>query len=165
VARRRRARAKDLSAVSRAIADFGAATVVFDAQPIVFDWHGNVARPIVDLCDQVAAAAPTVTNFLIATNAVQLKTGHGTNEAGTIQVEVAARKPWRTAYVRHYPRPFVVVGDQVLTDGLLAWRLGGDFVEWSDPAPMPLWPRWQRRAGALIAPLIFKSHGRAESNE
>ena len=50
-----------------------------------------------------------------------------------------------------------VVGDQVLTDGLLAWRLGADFLF----SPLrevdePLWPAIQRRVGALVRGVLFE---------
>ena len=38
-----------------------------------------------------------------------------------------ARKPLLTRPYRDLPRPAVLVGDQVATDGVLAWRLGYAF--------------------------------------
>ena len=38
-----------------------------------------------------------------------------------------AAKPFLTRRHRDLPRPAVLVGDQVATDGLLAWRLGFAF--------------------------------------
>lgn len=50
-----------------------------------------------------------------------------------------------------------IVGDQVVTDGLLAWRLGGQFLHCVID-PDDAYPRQatMRRLGRLIAPLIFR---------
>ena len=40
----------------------------------------------------------------------------------------SAGKPMRTAAYRLFPRPGMVIGDQVATDGILARRLGFTFV-------------------------------------
>ena len=41
-----------------------------------------------------------------------------------------ARKPWVVRDLRNLPVPRAVVGDQILTDGLLAWRLQSPFIQW-----------------------------------
>lgn len=48
-----------------------------------------------------------------------------------------------------------VVGDQVLTGGLLAWRLGVPFYYWHSPSRVSWWPRAQRAAGTLLEWAIF----------
>ena len=50
-----------------------------------------------------------------------------------------------------------VVGDQVLTDGVLAWRLGATFVHLAiDVETETLRQAAMRRVGATLTPLIFR---------
>lgn len=68
-----------------------------------------------------------------------------------------ARKPFfapRTAFLTGGHRTFVV-GDQYLTDGLLAWRCGFTFVLVEGRLNQPWWPRWQHRIGLLASPWFF----------
>jgi hypothetical protein len=66
-----------------------------------------------------------------------------------------ARKPWRISYVVDVPRPIVVLGDQIVTDGLLAFRLHGQFLHWRGHGRVPWWPRLQRIIGELLVRLMF----------
>lgn len=55
------------------------------------------------------------------------------------------------------PLPGAVVGDQVATDGLPAWRLGYTFVRYAPSLPdAPPGPRVLARLGRLVKPLIFR---------
>jgi hypothetical protein len=68
----------------------------------------------------------------------------------------AAGKPLRTAAYRDFPRPGVVIGDQVATDGVLAWRLDYTFVQYRPELDrIPAGPRVMKRLGELIRPLLF----------
>lgn len=52
--------------------------------------------------------------------------------------------------------PTVVVGDQPLTDGFIAWRLGVPFILVPGCSESePLWPKMMRIAGTLLLPLFF----------
>jgi predicted HAD superfamily phosphohydrolase YqeG len=68
----------------------------------------------------------------------------------------SAGKPLRTAAYRRFPRPGMVIGDQVATDGILARRLGYAFVLY-DPqsSEVPAGPRLMGAAGRLVRPLLF----------
>jgi len=69
---------------------------------------------------------------------------------------VSAGKPLRTAPYRGLPRPAAVVGDQLLTDGLLARRLGCAFLHWDPPLDgVPAGPRVLRLLGRLARPVLF----------
>jgi hypothetical protein len=75
-----------------------------------------------------------------------------------MQVEfvTSARKPIRTAPYLDFPRPGVVIGDQVLTDGLLARRLRYTFLHYSPaPSAMPRGPRLLSQVGGLVRPVLF----------
>ncbi|HVT67846.1 MAG TPA: hypothetical protein VHF26_08870, partial [Trebonia sp.] len=68
----------------------------------------------------------------------------------------SAGKPLRTAPYRGLPRPAAVVGDQLLTDGLLARRLGCVFLHWDPPLDrVPAGPRVLRLLGRLARPVVF----------
>ncbi len=64
-----------------------------------------------------------------------------------------ARKPW-TRGIPRLPTPggWVVCGDQLVTDGLLAWRLRAPFVHYVDAALRPPW--WPRLQSAVADPLL-----------
>ncbi len=69
-----------------------------------------------------------------------------------------ARKPFFTPpeEFRQYGCRTVVVGDQYLTDGLLAWRLGFSFALVEAPGRKPAWPRLQVSVGRKLSRLFFK---------
>jgi hypothetical protein len=68
----------------------------------------------------------------------------------------SAGKPLRTSAYRRFPRPGVVIGDQVAADGILARRLGYTFVLF-DPqlTGMPAGPRLMAAWGRLVRPLLY----------
>jgi hypothetical protein len=68
----------------------------------------------------------------------------------------SAGKPVRIAPYQGFPRPGVVVGDQIATDGLLARRLGYAFVDYRPPLDeIPAGPRLLRQLGQLVRPVAF----------
>jgi hypothetical protein len=70
----------------------------------------------------------------------------------------SARKPLLVTAYQDLPRPGVVIGDQVATDGILAWRLGYTFVHYAPQLPgVPLGPRLMRQVGRPIRPLLFRN--------
>lgn len=72
----------------------------------------------------------------------------------------AAAKPFRTAPYRHLPLPGLMVGDQVATDGVLAWRLGYAFLHVRPlPASTPAGPRIMNHLGRPLRPFLFKRNG------
>jgi predicted HAD superfamily phosphohydrolase YqeG len=67
----------------------------------------------------------------------------------------SAAKPLRTTAYQRFPRPGVVIGDQVATDGILARRLGYAFIRVDRPARVPPGARLMAAAGRLVRPLLF----------
>jgi hypothetical protein len=67
-----------------------------------------------------------------------------------------ALKPLRTKLYRGLPGPGVVIGDQVATDGLLAYRLGYSFVRYRPPGRLEPGPRAMAALGELVRPLVFR---------
>ncbi len=73
-------------------------------------------------------------------------------------------KPWTTrrrlGIRRRSKTPIWVIGDQILSDGLLAWRLGATFLQCAiDPADDYPGQARMRRLGRYVAPLIFRKNG------
>jgi hypothetical protein len=70
----------------------------------------------------------------------------------------SAGKPLRSKPYRGLPRPGLVVGDQLPTDGLLARRLGYGFVHYQPDLPgTPRGPRAMRMLGHTLRPILFTS--------
>jgi predicted HAD superfamily phosphohydrolase YqeG len=69
-----------------------------------------------------------------------------------------ARKPLRTAPYRDLPTPGIVIGDQIATDGVLAWRLGYAFLRYTpDTLTFPLGPRIMGGPGRPLRKLLFRN--------
>lgn len=116
----------DLAAAATWVVELGARSVVLDVEPLVAVWDtGDTAlRDGVEDAAAVLAALPGVEVVGFATNSLRRLTG--TVPGGGFFV-TAARKPLLTRPYRNLPKPAVLVGDQLVTDGLLAWRLGFAF--------------------------------------
>jgi hypothetical protein len=69
----------------------------------------------------------------------------------------AARKPFTRGLDSPRGLPRIVIGDQCLTDGLLAVRTRATFVRLRfRNGHVPLWPRLQNIAGWLVRPLFVR---------
>jgi predicted HAD superfamily phosphohydrolase YqeG len=135
-------------------------TLVLDVQPLVVDWQAQSrgfpasARKVAGI---VRASLPSVTNLVFATNSNFPRVAITAQGTLHILIVTRARKPWRTGYLQGVPRPVAVVGDQLLTDGLLAWRLGALFLHWHGSEATPWWPHAQSCFGHFLQPLFFRS--------
>lgn len=144
--------------------DLSARTIVLDVEPLVAYW--NTGQDVLDAgIAQVlgeVAAGPDVAVVCFSTNSARRPSAvPGPGGPGPRVVYVAsARKPFRTAPYRDFPRPGVVIGDQVATDGLLARRLGYTFLHYCpDLADAPAGPRFMSDLGRPLEPLLFTRHG------
>lgn len=54
----------------------------------------------------------------------------------------------------------VVIGDQWLIDGLLAWRLNARFVLWTERRPSPWWATLQQLAGLVLVRPLYRRERR-----
>lgn len=137
--------------VRQALRSRDVATVLFDVEPLLRPWSGtgDLSGVEDDLRDRLTDL-PSVRRVAVVTNS---KRYHG---SGRLEVYSGARKPWCAARFVNGERPLAIVGDTVLTDGLLAWRLDALFVHWAAPDP-PWWPRVQRWCGRIVAPLLFRT--------
>jgi hypothetical protein len=148
--------------VVAAVADLRPATLVVDVQPFVAPWGCGgdaMVAGAAGLSRQLAAAAPDLGNLVFATNARLALPGGLDSEWPKVTFVSAAHKPWRIGYLVTAPRPVVVVGDQVITDGLLAARLRGQFLQVRVHGRIPRWPRIQAAIGKWLARVIFSPMG------
>lgn len=144
-------------------------TVIVDVEPLVACWdtgqealdHG-LARVLAEV-----AAIPGVVVVCFATNSARRPSalpgtgGPGGPDGGPRVIYLAsAHKPVRTAPYREFPRPGVVIGDQVATDGILAQRLGYAFLHYCpDLEHVPAGPRLLGDLGRPLLPLLFSRRG------
>jgi hypothetical protein len=142
----------------RLVVALSARTVVFDIEPLVATWDGTqdaldigIARVLGDV-----GAIPGVRAICFATNSARQPSALPDIPGIDVSYIVSARKPARTAPYARLPRPGVVVGDQIMTDGLLARRLGYSFLHYRHPQPGPVGPRLLDGIGQLARPLMFR---------
>ena len=138
--------------------ELSARTVIFDVEPLVAYWDGDegaLDQGIARVLSEVAAL-PALEVLCFATNSAR-RPAVVPSRAGLQVVYLAsAGKPLRISAYRRFPRPGVVIGDQVATDGILARRLGYAFV-WFDPqlTGVPAGPRLMAAWGRLVRPLLY----------
>jgi len=151
-----------LDEVLRRAGELSPKTVVFDVEPLVAYWDSGQ-----DVLDQgvtsVLARARTIPGVLVvcfATNSARRPSSPLAGNGVRAEYLALAGKPLRTGYYRDFPRPGVVIGDQLATDGALARRLGYAFLHYHpDLGSLPPGPRVMDWAGRLVRPMLF-SHAR-----
>lgn len=136
-----------------------ARTLVFDVEPLVAFWDTDQGV----FADGIAAVLAGVVgvgadSVLFATNSTRRPPKPPQAAQAAVGYLASARKPLRVTAYRDLPRPGAVIGDQVATDGILAWRLGYAFVHYTPQLPnIPLGPRLMRQVGRPIRPLLFRN--------
>jgi predicted HAD superfamily phosphohydrolase YqeG len=151
-------RVTGLNDVLRHAADLSARTLVFDVEPLVAYWDGGqeaLDEGIARVLSEVAVL-PAVQVVCFATNSVRRPSVLPSQAAVQVVYLASANKPVQIVVYRHFPRPGVVIGDQVATDGILARRLGYTFLLF-DPqlTEVPPGPRLMGAWGRLVRPLLF----------
>jgi predicted HAD superfamily phosphohydrolase YqeG len=136
-----------------------ARTLVFDIEPFVARWDSGQATlddGIARVLDHVATI-PGLLVVCFATNSSRRPSALPSGPGLQVEYLASAGKPLQTAPYRLFPRPGIVIGDQILTDGLLARRLGYIFLHYCpDRADMPRGPRLLNRLGALARPVLWR---------
>lgn len=139
--------------------ELSAKTIIFDVEPLVTRWDSSqeaLDRGVRQLLGQ-AGAVPGVHAVCFATNSARCPSAVPVDSGMRVVYLASARKPLRTAPYRDLPRPGVVIGDQVATDGVLARRLGYAFLHYCPPlADVPIGPRFLRYCGWLMLPFLFR---------
>jgi predicted HAD superfamily phosphohydrolase YqeG len=154
--------AASLGEVSRHAEKLSARTMIFDVEPLVAHWDSG--RTTLDQgIAQVLRETATVPGLQVvcfATNSLRRPSALPNPPHVRVSYLSSAGKPLRTAPYQSFPRPGVVVGDQLATDGLLALRLGYAFVLYDTQAgDVPLGPRLMGAGGRLLRPLLFRRAG------
>jgi predicted HAD superfamily phosphohydrolase YqeG len=151
----------------RRAGQLAAKTIIFDIEPLVATWDSSqeeLDRGIAVTLDQVSHM-PGVQVVCFATNSDRRPSATVASPGLRVMYVASAGKPLRTAAYRGLPRPGLVIGDQILTDGLLARRLGYTLLHYSPGRDsVPLGPRVLSGCGELVRPFIFSGHGASESN-
>ena len=129
------------------------AVVVFDADNTLAP-QGITAEefaPLVDNAIDRFEALEVVDRVIVLTNGPP---------RGVERMESRGNKPWTSRGrlgLSSWNAPIVVVGDQVLTDGVLAWRLGATFLHLViDDEREDGRQRTMRRIGAALKRTVFK---------
>jgi predicted HAD superfamily phosphohydrolase YqeG len=152
----------ELDQVLGRVQELSARTVIFDVEPLVAHWEaGQEALDRgVALVVSKAAAVPGLQVVCFATNSLR-RPSIVPDDAGVRVVYLAsAGKPLRTSPYAGFPKPGVVIGDQLATDGILARRLGYEFLQCCPPSSrVPAGPRLMNRLGSLVRPLLFTRPG------
>lgn len=155
-------RAAGLEAVLSYVEKLSARTVIFDIEPLVAFWDSgqDALERGVALLVLRAGQLTEVQVVCFATNSTRRPQAVPGGAGVRVVYLASAGKPMRIAPYQGFPRPGVVVGDQIATDGLLARRLGYTFVQYRPPPDeMPAGPRLLRQVGRLVRPVAFSRPG------
>lgn len=144
-------------------------TIIIDIEPLVAYWDGSqqaLDRGIAVILDRVQTI-PGVMVVCFSTNSARRPSEAPNSTRVRVVYLASADKPARIAPYQHFPLPGVVVGDQVLTDGILARRLNYTFLHYRPELAgrAPLGPALLSGSGRLIRPLLFRQEGLSEPGE
>jgi len=158
-------RVTSLAELFARVAELEVKTLVFDIEPLVAPWNGGqqgLDRGVAEILDW-AAAVPSVRAVVFSTNSSRRPSvfppappAAPTPPGRQVEYLASAAKPLRIGPYRDYPRPGAVIGDQLPTDGILAYRLGYLFLHFDPPYDdVPLGPRLMHRWGRVVRPVLF----------
>jgi predicted HAD superfamily phosphohydrolase YqeG len=133
-------------------------TLIIDIEPLVAYWDSTqdaLDRGIAHVLHLVAAI-PSVAVVCFATNSARRPSAQPRGTEIHVVYLASAHKPVQIKPYLSFPRPGAVIGDQVLTDGLLAKRLGHAFLHYRAPLTgAPIGPRLLDGLGRLARRPIF----------
>jgi predicted HAD superfamily phosphohydrolase YqeG len=157
------ARRGTLKEALRTADEVGAKTVVLDIEPLVAAWDGS-QRALDAGVKRVLRKAVKVSGVVtvcFATNSARRPSGALSRRGVQVRYLTTAFKPFRLAPYDGLPRPGVLIGDQVLTDGLLARRLGYLFIHVTpERGRVPPAPWLLRQLGRPARLLLFRQISR-----
>jgi hypothetical protein len=140
-------------------------TMIFDVEPLVAPWHGSQEALDQGLA-RIIGEARTVSSvrvIVFATNSARRPSAIPAGGGIQVRYLATAGKPLRIAPYGELPRPGAVAGDQLPTDGVLAYRLGFTFLHYvPELAGVPRGPALMHRWGELVRPVLFR---RSRSDE
>jgi predicted HAD superfamily phosphohydrolase YqeG len=151
-------RAGNLDGLLAEAGKLAAKALVFDVEPLIAYWGNDqeaLERGVAKVLEK-AATVPGVTVVCFATNSARRPAAVPSHPGLQVVYLASAGKPVRTTPYAGFPRPGAVIGDQVATDGLLAWRLGYAFLQyWPAWSGAPWGPRLLNYGGRVLRPLLF----------
>ena len=151
-----------LGEVARRAQELSVRTMIFDIEPLIASWDSGQQSldQGIALVLSEAAAVPGVQVVCFSTNSRRRPSTVPSAPGVRVVYLATAGKPLRTAAYRGFPRPGMVIGDQVATDGILARRLGYVFVQYDNRQDRaPAGPRLMGAGGRLLRPLLFRRAG------
>jgi predicted HAD superfamily phosphohydrolase YqeG len=143
----------------RVAREHSAKTLLLDVEPLVAYWDSGQQALDQGLTRVLAeaGAVPGVRVVCFATNSLRRPSVSLVRPGIRVVYLAAARKPFRLAPYQDFPAPGALIGDQVLTDGILARRLGYEFVHCEpDLGRLPRGPWLMNQAGRLALPLLSR---------
>jgi hypothetical protein len=146
----------DLLAAAR---ELSVRTMIFDVEPLVAPWHSSqesldqgIARILGDVRE-----IPSLQMVVFTTNSARRPSSLASGNGIRVKYLASAEKPLRIAPYQGLPRPGAVAGDQIPTDGVLAYRLRFTFLHYMpELTGVPLGPGLMHRWGELVRPLLFR---------
>ena len=143
----------------RVVRELGAKTVVLDVEPLVAYWDSSqqsLDQGIAQVLSEIAEVRSVVA-VCFATNSARRPSADPAYPGIRVTYLASAYKPLRVDLYRDLPKPGVLIGDQVLTDGLLALRLGYTFAQYTtERENVPPRPWMLAQGGRLARPLLFR---------
>lgn len=141
-------------------AELSPKTIVIDVEPLVALWdtsQQSLDEGLAAVLSQLGPI-PGVEVVCFATNSARRPSRVPDRAGIRVMYVSSARKPMRVAPYRNLPRPGMVIGDQVATDGVLARRLRYTFLHYSPRQEhVPVGPRLLQQCGEFVLPLVFPS--------
>ncbi len=129
--------------------------LILDIEPWLVHW----SEPTASLDEAARAAVLTAAegaHVILATNSRRF----AVEQAGEVRLIRGAHKPWtRRSRLGNVGDRAVVVGDCVVTDGMLAWRLGGTFVYVPWHGASPIWARILYASDRILLRLMRQGAG------
>ena len=167
-------RVTSLAELFARVGELALATLIFDIEPLVAPWKGGqpgLDRGVAEILGR-ARTVPSVRAVVFSTNSARRPTVFpptppspappvpaGAGDGLRVEYLASAAKPLRIAPYRDLPRPGAVIGDQLPTDGVLAYRLGYLFLHYDPPYDhVPLGPALMHRWGRVVRPALFRRH-------
>ena len=170
-------RVTSLAELFARVGELAVKTLIFDIEPLVSPWDGGqqgLDRGVAEILGHVRSV-PSVRAVVFSTNSARRPTvfppappappaptappgpaGDGLR----VEYLASAAKPLRIAPYRDLPRPGAVIGDQLPTDGVLAYRLGYLFLHYDPPYDhVPFGPGLMHRWGRVVRPVLFRRQG------
>lgn len=149
----------DAAAAVRILTELAPRAAIVDIEPLIAVWNTRM-----DVLDAgIAAFLTSVAEYsggprriIFSTNAARRPSGLPAVPGMRVRYVSHAGKPFRTGPYRGVEGLGAVVGDQIATDGVLAWRLGLVFVHYiPDDRHTPIGARLMRALGRPLHRVLF----------